>query len=322
MNNITAFDRQTPEYDAWFEKNNDCYQAELEALHAFIPATGQGVEIGVGTGRFAAPLGISVGVEPALRMAELARQRGITVLEGVAEALPFADDSFDFAVMVTVVCFLDDLDRAFREACRILKPHGTLVIGFIDRESELGQHYSRKKKQSRFYRDAIFYSASELEALLTKAGFSGFVYRQTLVPGDTNDLTAREGHGSGGFVVMQAHKANVKETSMKVGIIRCQLTEDMCPGSTDFKVAREGTLAFAETGPVEIIGFLSCGGCSGKKAVTRARMMVDRGAEAIVFASCMKNGNPIGYPCPHFAAIKGAVEKKLGDETKIIDWTH
>lgn len=109
---------------------------------------------------------------------------------------------------------------------------------------------------------------------------------------------------------------------MKVGIIRCQLTEDMCPGSTDFKVAKEGTMAFEETGPVEIVGFLSCGGCSGKKAVTRAKMMVDRGAEAIVFASCMKNGNPIGYPCPHFAAIKGAVEKRLGADTKIIDWTH
>jgi len=109
---------------------------------------------------------------------------------------------------------------------------------------------------------------------------------------------------------------------MKVGIIRCQLTEDMCPGSTDFKVAGEGTLAFEETGPVEIIGFLSCGGYSGKKAVTRAKMMVDRGAEAIVFASCMKNSNPIGYPCPHFSAIKGAVEKNLGPEMKIIDWTH
>jgi hypothetical protein len=27
-------------------------------------------------------------------------------------------------------------------------------------------------------------------------------------------------------------------------------------------------------------------------------------------------------PCPHFAAIREAVEKKLGAETKIIDWTH
>lgn len=109
---------------------------------------------------------------------------------------------------------------------------------------------------------------------------------------------------------------------MKVGIIRCQMTEDMCPGSTDFKVAAEGTAAFKETGPAEIIGFTSCGGCSGKKAVARAKMMVDRGAEAIVFASCMKNGNPIGFSCPNFAAIKGAVEKKLGPETKILDWTH
>jgi predicted metal-binding protein len=51
-------------------------------------------------------------------------------------------------------------------------------------------------------------------------------------------------------------------------------------------------------------------------------MMVDRGAEAIAFASCMKKGNPIGSPCPHFAGIKGAVEKKLGPDIKIIDWTH
>lgn len=109
---------------------------------------------------------------------------------------------------------------------------------------------------------------------------------------------------------------------MKVGIIRCQLTEDMCPGTTDFKVAREGTFAFKEIGPVDIVGYVSCGGCCGKKTVTRAKMMVDRGAEAIVFASCMKNGNPIGYPCPHFVAIKDAVIKKLGPDIKIIDWTH
>lgn len=108
----------------------------------------------------------------------------------------------------------------------------------------------------------------------------------------------------------------------KCGIIRCQLTEDMCPGTTDFKVTREGTLAFEETGPVEIVGFLSCGGCSGKKAVTRAKMLVERGAEIIAFASCMRKGNPIGFPCPHFQPIKEAVEKKVGPSVKIIDWTH
>lgn len=206
MTKTTSFDQQACKYDAWFEKNKGFYQAELDALRAFIPASGHGVEIGVGTGRFAVPLGISVGVEPSLSMAELARQRGIEVLEGVAEALPFPDNSFDFAVMVTVVCFLDDIAKAFKEALRILKPGGNLVVGFIDRESELGRIYGQKKEQSSFYRDATFYSANEVETLLINAGFSGVSYRQTLLPGESTDLSIVEGHGKGGFVVIRVQK--------------------------------------------------------------------------------------------------------------------
>jgi ubiquinone/menaquinone biosynthesis C-methylase UbiE len=81
----------------------------LAAVQSSIPGSGSGVEIGVGTGRFAASLGIPIGVEPAPRMAELARHRGIEVLEGVAKSkLPFADGSFDFAVLVTVVGYDND----------------------------------------------------------------------------------------------------------------------------------------------------------------------------------------------------------------------
>jgi predicted metal-binding protein len=109
---------------------------------------------------------------------------------------------------------------------------------------------------------------------------------------------------------------------MKVGIIRCQQTEDICPGNTDFKIASEGKLAFEETGPVEVIGFLSCGGCPGKRAVSRAQLMLNRGAEAIVFASCISKGNPIGFACPHFEKMKESVINKVGPDIKIIDWTH
>lgn len=108
----------------------------------------------------------------------------------------------------------------------------------------------------------------------------------------------------------------------KVGIIRCQQTEDICPGTTDFKVAREGKLAFEETGPVEIVGFVTCGGCPGKRAISRAKLMVERGAEAIVFASCVSKGNPIGYPCPHYEKMRDAVINNLGPEIKIIEYTH
>jgi len=75
-------------------------------------------------------------------------------------------------------------------------------------------------------------------------------------------------------------------------------------------------------GPVEIIGFLSCGGCPGKRAIPRARMMVDRGAEAIAIASCISKGNPIGFPCPHFHEIKEGIARGIGPKVEIIEWTH
>jgi predicted metal-binding protein len=108
----------------------------------------------------------------------------------------------------------------------------------------------------------------------------------------------------------------------KVGIIRCQQTEDICPGTTDFKIAALGELAFEALGPVEIIGFVTCGGCPGKRAVARAKIMVDRGAEALAFASCISRGNPIGMACPHYEAIKDAVARKVGSEIMILEYTH
>mgnify|MGYP001175485542 CR=1 FL=1 len=209
MAKMNAFDRHPAEYDAWFDRHVDIYQAELAAVRELVPAQGRGVEIGVGTGRFAAPLGIALGVEPSPGMAQLARQRGIEVLSGTAEALPLPDACFDYAVIVTVLCFVEDVARVLAEVRRVLKPGGSLIIGFIDRESALGESYERKKSGSDFYREATFRSAAELEALLTEAGFSGFSYRQTLLPAPAG-LSVSEGHGRGGFAVVKTIK-NGKE---------------------------------------------------------------------------------------------------------------
>lgn len=108
----------------------------------------------------------------------------------------------------------------------------------------------------------------------------------------------------------------------KVGIIRCRQTEDMCPGTSDFKTAAAGKFAFELTGPAEVVGFVSCGGCPGKRAVPRAKMLVDRGAEAVFLASCIRNGNPVGMPCPHYESMSQAIKKKIGEEIPLIDWTH
>jgi len=110
---------------------------------------------------------------------------------------------------------------------------------------------------------------------------------------------------------------------MKVGLIRCLQTEDMCPATTDFRIMREKKCAFADVeGEIEVIGMTTCGGCPGKKAVTRAAEMVKRGADTSVLCSCITRGNPIGFACPHAQTMKGAIEKKLGKEIRIIDYTH
>jgi predicted metal-binding protein len=84
----------------------------------------------------------------------------------------------------------------------------------------------------------------------------------------------------------------------KVGFIPCMQTEDICPGTTDFKIAASGKGIFSEMGPVEIVGFLSCGGCPGKRAVSRAVMLAQRGAEAVVLASWHHEGNARRHALP------------------------
>lgn len=110
---------------------------------------------------------------------------------------------------------------------------------------------------------------------------------------------------------------------MKVGLIRCKQTEDMCPATTDFKFMREKKGAFeGAEGEVELIGVNTCGGCPGKKAVTRAQRMVKNGADTIVLASCITKGNPIGFLCPYAETIKKTIENKLGDAVKVLGYSH
>jgi predicted metal-binding protein len=109
---------------------------------------------------------------------------------------------------------------------------------------------------------------------------------------------------------------------MKIGIIRCQQTEDLCPGTADFKAVKARKGAFESIEESEIMGFVSCGGCPGKRAVLRAKNMVERGAEVIAFTSCISKGTPIGFPCPNAEQMKEAVTKAVGEKILVLDYTH
>jgi SAM-dependent methyltransferase len=208
MAGINSFNENVERYEAWFVDNPFAYVSELHAIRELLPK-GIGIEIGVGTGRFAAPLGIKKGIEPSRPMADHARKKGIEVVAGVAEQLPFGDSSFDFCLMVTTVCFLDDMKQAFREAWRVTKSGGHFLIGFVDSNSPLGVQYLERKDKSEFYKEATFYSVQEITDELARAGFGVVEFRQTLFQ-PLADLAEVEpvkaGHGEGSFVVVRAEK--------------------------------------------------------------------------------------------------------------------
>jgi hypothetical protein len=64
----SSFDIYHGRYEAWFVRHPAAYHSELLALRALLPWQGLGLEIGVGTGRFAAPLGVKVGVDSSKAM--------------------------------------------------------------------------------------------------------------------------------------------------------------------------------------------------------------------------------------------------------------
>ena len=88
-----------------------------------------------------------------------------------------------------------------------MKPGAPLVIGFVDRDSALGQYYLDHKAEKVFYRGATFYSALEVEKLIREERFVDQTWGQTLSK-PLNEIQEiepfREGRGHCGFVVVAA----------------------------------------------------------------------------------------------------------------------
>ena len=209
MAKTKPFDVYASQYEDWFERNKFAFESELRAIRGQLPKNSNGIEIGVGSGRFAVPLGIKVGVDPSSKMREIAQKRGIEVFDDVAESLPFDDSQFEFVLMVTTICFVDDIETSFQEAYRVLRPGGCLIIGFIDKDSRIGGLYQQHKEESVFYRIATFYSMDEVISHLKKVGFENFNFTQTIFHNlaDIRDIEPiKEGYGEGSFVVVKAIK--------------------------------------------------------------------------------------------------------------------
>ena len=207
---MKIFDIYSKEYDQWYEENKFAYLSELEALKKVVPKKGRGLEVGVGSGRFAQPLGVAFGIDPSKKMLEIAKKRGIKTFVGKGENLPFTDNEFDYVLIVITICFVKNPEIVISEARRVLKNNGKLIIGIVDRNSHLGKFYQEKKRQGhRFYKFANFFSAKEIIKLLEKYNFKEIVTYQTIFQSLENIKKVekpKKGFGKGGFVVVCGKK--------------------------------------------------------------------------------------------------------------------
>lgn len=163
-------------YDQWYERHRKEYADQLEFLRSVIPE-GKGIEIGVGTGRFASELGIEYGVDIVEEMVEASKGRGIKAVVADAVNLPFNENSFDYSFSIVTMCFLKEPERVLLESRRVAR---TVITVILDRNSEYVQQIMRNPDG--FYAFATFYSEDDIVRMYRKLGFKSIsVSRRDLV---------------------------------------------------------------------------------------------------------------------------------------------
>jgi len=213
----TPFDTQASAYDAWFDGEGKLpFAIEVRAFQAILSSLPKPwLEMGVGSGRFAQALGIKTGVDPSIKLVEMARKRGINALLGRGEQRLFDEEAFGTVFLIVTLCFVDSPLDVLKKARRILRPGGKVVLGLILRQSPWGKLYEQKKKQGhRFYKYATFYTYDDVVKLLEQASFSIAKVISTLFqkPGKVESTEVpREGfYSDAGFTIIVAEKCPAK----------------------------------------------------------------------------------------------------------------
>ncbi|MCG6908813.1 MAG: methyltransferase domain-containing protein [Deltaproteobacteria bacterium] len=162
-------------YDRWVNNPRTHKTARLEnrlMTDMLKPIKGETLlDIGCGTGASLHPfleLGLSVtGIDPSPYMLDVsARNYGdrVDLYRGIAEDLPFEDNSFNHASLVTTLEFVDDPLKALEEACRVAKDR--IFVGVLNRYAFKGV---QRRLQGIFshtiYNRARFFSVWEVKQM-------------------------------------------------------------------------------------------------------------------------------------------------------------
>jgi ubiquinone/menaquinone biosynthesis C-methylase UbiE len=173
------------QYDDWYQNPKNRFVAELEdelVLRLLEPVRGERVlDIGCGTGRHLlmfSELGLDItGLDASPHMLGIAQRKlghRVELHEGLAEDLPFEDNSFDIATLITTLEFVDDAQKALQEACRVAE--NRILLGVLNRYAIKGiERRLRGIFSKSIYNRARFFSVWEVkqyvQEVLGKAPF-------------------------------------------------------------------------------------------------------------------------------------------------------
>ena len=179
MDEKTLFDEWPERYDEWFTTPIGKLVREFEGelvMDLLQPGAGENIlDAGCGTGVFTLDFLAAgarvVGLDISVPMLNVARRKtesyAFSALRGDMERMPFKDNSFDKAVSVTALEFIEDAQGAVNELFRVTRPGGLVVIATLNSLSPWAAR--RKAKTERGQRHileaAFFRSPSELLAL-------------------------------------------------------------------------------------------------------------------------------------------------------------
>ena len=234
MSDSPAFNLFANDYDAWFADNRDLLESEVRLIAHAWPGDGEALSVGCGTGLFETILArehgvhIQHGVEPAEGMAAIARERGMTVSIGTAEAAELGEGTVDILMYNGSTSYVPDLKTAFAKAHRALRPGGHVVVVDVPRESGYGVLYCLANALGTwdhpvfdgvkpdaayplpFVQAATWHTTAERIAALEACDFKIVRTAQTLTRHPVNAPHGvempRDGHDAGDYVAIVARR--------------------------------------------------------------------------------------------------------------------
>jgi len=163
-------------YDQWYDKPQNRFAADLEfrlMLDMLKPMDGNSLlDIGCGTGASLLPFlnkGLRItGIDPSPYMLDIAFKKvghRVDLHRGSAEDLPFDDNSFNYACLITTLEFVENPRKAIEEACRVTKDR--VFIGALNRNALKGIQMRLKGIFTKsIYNHAQFFSVWELKKII------------------------------------------------------------------------------------------------------------------------------------------------------------